>query len=94
MKPVESGVYKWKDLSVKRNGDREGRVLFEGQSPHFDYFKIHSTTQYPGAKPSTAHANEDKEECIIVKEGTLEVTIDGETRILGPGRVVLWLPYA
>ena len=92
MKPVESGVYKWKDLSVKRNGDREGSVLFEGQSPHFDYFKIHSTTQYPGAKPSTAHANEDKEECIIVKEGTMEVTIDGETRILGPGGVVLLMP--
>lgn len=92
LKSVESGVYKWASLPIKNNGDREGRVLFEGQSTHFSYLRIHATTQFPGAKPSTAHANEDKEECIIVKEGTMKITIEGKSTVLGPGGVILLMP--
>jgi (S)-ureidoglycine aminohydrolase len=90
--PVESGVYKWKDHPVKQGDMRESRKILEGVSPHFKYFRIHATTQYPGAKPNPAHANEAKEECLIVKEGTMKVTIDGETKILEAGGVILLMP--
>lgn len=90
--PVESGVYKWSEYPAKPGKQRESRIFLEGSSPHFEYLKIHATTQFPGAKPSKAHANEEFEECIIVKEGRMKVTIEGQSRILEAGGVVLLMP--
>ncbi len=90
--PVKSGVYKWESLPVKKGDMRESRKILEGTSPHFKFFRMHATTQYPGAKPNPGHANETKEECIIVKEGTMKVVIEGKSKILGEGGVILLLP--
>ena len=92
LQPVESGVYRWADHPVKKSEDRESRKILEGSSPHFEYLRIHATTQYVGAKPSIAHANEDSEEVIIVKEGTVKVTIEDQSTTLGAGGVILLLP--
>lgn len=92
LKPVESGVYKWNDHPVETGQDRQSRKILEGSSAHLSYLEIHATTQFPGAKPSKAHANDDIEECIIVKEGTMEVTIAGQRAKLGAGGVVLLMP--
>ncbi len=92
LEAIESGVYKWSDFKPKQGDLRESRTFFEGSSPHFEYLRIHSTTQFPGAAPSTAHANEEHEECIIVKEGTMKVTIEGQSKVLGAGGVILLMP--
>lgn len=92
MKPVSSGVYKWTDHHVQVGEDRESRQILEGSSTHLEYLEMHATTQFPGAKPSTAHANDDIEECIIVKEGTMKVTVEGRSTILGPGGIILLMP--
>jgi (S)-ureidoglycine aminohydrolase len=93
LQAVNSGVYKWADLPVKAGEDRESRRILEGVSPDLEYLEIHATTQFKGAKPSTAHANDDIEECIIVKEGTLQVTIEGKNTVLGTGGVILLMPH-
>jgi (S)-ureidoglycine aminohydrolase len=54
--------------------------------------EIQATTQVAGANPSTAHANDDIEECIIVKEGIMKVTIEDQSATLGAGGVVLLMP--
>jgi (S)-ureidoglycine aminohydrolase len=92
LKPVHSGIYKWSEHPVQKGEDRESRKILEGTSPHLDYLEIHATTQFPGAKPSTAHANDDIEECIIVSEGTMKITIEGRSTILGAGGVILLTP--
>ena len=92
LQPVKSGAYHWADHPVKISEDRESRKILEGTSPHFEYLEIHATTQFPGAKPSNAHANEDMEECIIVKEGTMKITIEGKSEVLGPEGVILLMP--
>lgn len=92
LQPVHPGVYKWDDLEVKASEGRESRQIMEGVSPHLEYLEIHATTQYKGAKPGKAHANDDIEECIIVKEGRLKATVEGRTTILGPGGVILLMP--
>ena len=92
LSPVNSGVYRWADRSVKVNGDRESGVFLEGTSPHLDYLRIHTTTQYQGAKPSPVHINKEREELVIEKEGTMKATIDGKTKIIGKGGVLLILP--
>ena len=90
---VKSGVYKWADHPVRKGEDRESRRIFNGISDHFEYFSMHATTQFPGAKPSNTHVNEDAEECIIVKEGTMKVTIEDQTMVLGPGGVFVLMPH-
>lgn len=92
LKPVNPGVYKWADLPVKSGEDRESRKILEGTDAHVSYLEIHATTQFKGAKPSTAHANDDIEECVIVKEGTLKATVEGRSTVLGPGGVMLLMP--
>ncbi len=89
---VKSGVYKWDDYKPKPGDMRESRTFFEAASPHFEYLRIHASTQFPGAAPSTAHANAEHEECIIVKEGKMKVNIEGKSKILGPGGVILLMP--
>jgi quercetin dioxygenase-like cupin family protein len=92
LKSVASEVYKWIDHPVQRSEDRESRKILEGTSTHLEYLEIHATTQFPGAKPSTPHANENIEECIIVKEGTMKVTIEDRSATLGAGGVILLMP--
>jgi (S)-ureidoglycine aminohydrolase len=92
LKPVQPGVYTWTDLVVKSGEDRESRKILEGVSDHFEYMEIHATTQFKGAKASTAHANDDIEECIIVTEGKLKTTVEGRSAVLGAGGVILLMP--
>lgn len=92
LQAVSPGAYHWDDHPVKKGTDRESGKILEGTSPHFEYLKIHATTQYPNAKPSPSHATKDIEQLIIVKEGTVKVTIEGVSSVLGPEGVILVLP--
>ncbi|MEN3323156.1 cupin domain-containing protein [Mariniflexile soesokkakense] len=92
LEPVKGGVYHWNELPVSISEDRASRKILEGVSPHFEYLKIHATTQFPGAKPSTEHANDDIEECILVKEGKMKVSFENESTVLEAGGVLLLMP--
>jgi (S)-ureidoglycine aminohydrolase len=92
LKPVDSGVYKWSDHPLEIGEDRASRKILEGTSAHLDYLEMHATTQYPGAKASRAHTNDDIEECIIVKEGIMEVSVENRRVTIGPGGVILLMP--
>lgn len=92
LKPVKNGVYRWADHPVKLGELRESRRILEGTSAHLEYFRMHATTQYVGAKPGKAHANEDMEEVLIVKEGLMKLTIEGKSTIMGAGSVMLLMP--
>ena len=91
---VPSGVYQWSTLPVRVNKDRQSRKIMEGSSPHFEFLEMHATTQAKGAIPGRPHAQQDIEELIIVKEGTMRFTIDDNSRILGKGSLVVVPPLA
>ncbi|MEQ1676608.1 MAG: cupin domain-containing protein [Chitinophagaceae bacterium] len=90
--PVPSGVIHWDELPVKKDKQRESRKIAEGTTPEFSYFEIHATTQEKGAVPRPAHTQQDIEEVIIIKEGTLKCTIGNKTAVLGKGSVLLIPP--
>lgn len=92
LKPIESGVIHWNDLPVKKGDMRESRKLAEGTTPEFDYFEIHATTQEKGATPRPAHTQRDREEMIIIKEGSMKCTVGDKTAVLGAGSVLLIPP--
>lgn len=89
---VASGLYVWEELAFKSGQMRAGKRFMEGSSPHFEYLEIHTTTQQAGAKPAPPHTQENIEEVIILKEGLMKMTMDGESRTLGAGSVVLIPP--
>jgi (S)-ureidoglycine aminohydrolase len=91
---IPSGAYHWADAPVKKGTGREGRRFVEGSSPQFEYLEIHATTQQKGAVSAAPHAQKDIEELIIVTEGNMKFTIDGESRVLGKNSIVLIAPLA
>jgi quercetin dioxygenase-like cupin family protein len=89
---IEQGIYRWNELTVKEGNQRVGRKIMEGISPHFEYLEIHATTQEKGAKPSPPHTQKDIEEVLIVKEGLMKMTMDGVSKTLSAGSVILIPP--
>ena len=92
LKPVGSGAFHWADFPVKKDGQREGRKIAEGTSPEFEYLEIHATTQEKGAAPRPSHAQTDKEELLIVREGKMKATIGNKSAVIGAGGVILVPP--
>src|SRR5258706_12513253 len=62
LQPITSGVYHWNELPVKKDKQRENRKIAEGSTHEFEYFEIHASTQYKGAVPRPAHAQDSLEE--------------------------------
>jgi (S)-ureidoglycine aminohydrolase len=88
---VKSAVYQWSDLEVEKEPGRERRQIIKGSTRDFAQFAIHATTLEPGKAPHAPHAHDD-EELIIVKDGKLKVSINGQSKVLGAGSVAVAMP--
>ena len=89
---LKSNVYAWNNLKVEKNNGNERRNILEGTTTHLEYLEIHVTTLSPGKAPHPPHKHLDTEELIIIKEGTLKITIGDSTKILGPGSIAVAMP--
>ena len=89
---LETFAYNWDNIAVEKTISGERRQIFEGYTNILSYFEVHVTTLKPGNAPHDSHVHTDMEELIIVKEGKLEQSINGNKKILGPGSVVLASP--
>jgi (S)-ureidoglycine aminohydrolase len=89
---VVSHVYAWDKLVVMKEDNRLRRQILEGNTTHLSYFEVHTSTLEPGKAPHPPHVHNDQEELIIVKEGTVRITIKDSSRILGPGSVAMAMP--
>ena len=81
-----SAVFDWDKLSVKPTKVGERRDLFDAPAATLTNFECHITTIKPGESPHAPHRHPD-EEIIVVKEGTLEVNINGQFQRAGAGSV-------
>ena len=79
-----SKVFKWDELVVKPTPNGERRDVANHATPTLAVFECHITTLNPGATSHEPHRH-PQEELIIVKEGTLEVHINGKTQVAGAG---------
>jgi len=87
--PVSSAVFSWDALAVKPTKIGERREVFDGPTRTLGNLECHVTTVNPGEAPHAAHRHPD-EELLFVKEGTIEVTINGKAQPAGPGSVVFF----
>jgi uncharacterized cupin superfamily protein len=84
---LTSAVYTWDAMKVEPTEKGERRFLFDGPTTALDKLHCHITTLNPGEKSGEPRLHL-QEEVIIVKEGTIEVTFDGETRTAPAGSVI------
>jgi mannose-6-phosphate isomerase-like protein (cupin superfamily) len=90
--PVGSAVFHWNELPVKKEVWRESRKIVEGSTAEFEFFEVHASTQLKGAPPRPAHTQQNIEELIIIKEGSMKCTIGAKTAVLHKGSVLLVPP--
>lgn len=86
---MKSTVFDWEKVRVIPTSKGARRDLFDTATATLDRFECHITTLNAGEVPHAPHRHPD-EELIIVKDGTLEVTINGESQIAGPGCVLFF----
>src|ERR1700733_2555897 len=80
---LPSKAYRFEDLVLKGNS----RAVFDGLTHSGFHVDLHETELAPGAAPHAAHRHEH-EEIVMLREGTLEGTIEGKSTIVGSGSVV------
>ena len=90
--PVASIVYDFDKLPSEQLETRERKQLFEGTSRDLAYVEMHTSTVPGGQMPHPSHKHGDTEELIIIKEGKIKVTIDGKSKVMGPGSVAMAMP--
>ncbi len=86
---LRSGVYEWTQLAVQQTPKGERREFFKSPTVTCTSFSAHATTLNPGETPHAPHRHPD-EEIIIVKEGRVEATIEGRSKIVGPGSILFF----
>ena len=84
--PLGSRMLKYEDLTVRTNGANRQRPILSGPGRTGFDVTVHETELAPGLAPHASH-HHVHEEMILIREGTLEVTIAGKSTTLGPGSV-------
>ncbi|HEY0945521.1 MAG TPA: cupin domain-containing protein [Opitutaceae bacterium] len=79
-----SRVFAWEELAVKKSDVGERRDVADEPTQTLERFECHISTLNPGLKSHPPHRH-PQEEFIIIREGSLDVTINGETQRVGPG---------
>jgi quercetin dioxygenase-like cupin family protein len=85
-KPLASKVVRFEDLPVNASGGNRFRGILEGATHDGRRVEAHSTELAPGAMPHAPHRHAH-EEMFLLREGTVEVTVNGQSTRLGPGGV-------
>ena len=89
--PFKSTVYFWEKTKATKTKSGECRQFLTESTNHLDYLDVHATTLNPGKSVSGTDIQSRYEKLIIVKEGEILQTLNGEKRLLKSGSVVLLL---
>jgi len=83
---LPSKTYLYEELPVRDNGANRQRAVLQGETHGGFAIDLHETELAPGEAPHPPH-HHVHEEMIIIREGTMEVTISEKKTRLGPGSV-------
>lgn len=84
-----SRVFNWDELKVRPTAVGQIRDVFNLPSATFEKFESHITTLNVGQASHAPHRH-SREEFIIVKDGTVEIHINGQTQTAGPGSLLFY----
>jgi quercetin dioxygenase-like cupin family protein len=83
---LPSKTYSFDALPVHVSGPNQTRPVLDGETHAGVRIELHETELPPGGAPHPPH-HHVHEEMVLIREGTMEVTIAGRTAKLGPGSV-------
>jgi quercetin dioxygenase-like cupin family protein len=81
---LASSVFDWNQLTAQPTPVGQFRPIVDAPTATFANFECHVTTLRPGVVSHAPHQHPD-EEIVIVKEGTLEITVNGRVLRAGAG---------
>jgi len=84
---MQSSAFEWNSLKSTPTKTGERRNFFQSPTVTLEDFECHASTLNPGVMAHAPHQHPE-EELMIVKEGTVEVLVNGELKTVGPGSVV------
>jgi quercetin dioxygenase-like cupin family protein len=83
-----SKTYEFADLPVRTSANgATSRQVFDGITIRGQRIAMHISELPPGQAPHPP-ARQPHEEIIVIREGTLEVTLNGQVSRIGPGSVI------
>jgi quercetin dioxygenase-like cupin family protein len=80
-------AYAYEELPVKSSGPNKSRAVLKGATHSGFPVELHMTELGPHAAPHPPHKHVH-EELVMIRRGTLEVTMLGKTATYGPGSVI------
>ncbi len=84
--PLSTKISRFEDLPVNTAGKNRYRAIVEGALHDGHPVEAHATELAPGDMPHGSHSHKH-EEMFLIREGTVEVTVNGKATRLGPGGV-------
>jgi mannose-6-phosphate isomerase-like protein (cupin superfamily) len=81
---ISSFAKPYGELPVHQNGPNESRPILDGLLHTGVHLEVHETTLGAGMEPHPPHRHEH-EELFLLMKGTVAVTIEGKTTMIGPG---------
>jgi (S)-ureidoglycine aminohydrolase len=89
--PIKSDVYAWKDAPVEKTSVGFKRSLVKGVGTDFQSMEIDALTLEKG-KAEAETSSAETEQMVVVKEGKLEIALNGKPQTVGRGSVAIILP--
>jgi mannose-6-phosphate isomerase-like protein (cupin superfamily) len=93
MAKLPSTIFDWEKMPVTPTTNGVRRALFDAPTTTLDKLHCHITTLNPGENSGEPRRHL-QEEVIIIKEGSVEATVDGRTQTVGPGSVIFFAANA
>ena len=85
-KAMPSAIYPFEKLPVQTTNNAQIRHVLKGKLATGESLEVHETTLPPGGAPHAPH-HHGHSEMWLIREGTVELTVNGTSYIFGPGSV-------
>ena len=82
----------WDSLAVRTTPIGQSRAVFDNPTPALPKFEVHITTLRPGMSSHPIH-HHAWEEMLLIKEGKVEVSINGQIHPAGPGYLIFFASH-
>ena len=83
---LPSGAFQFDQLPLHvANNNAKIRMIMRGKLATGEGIEVHETTLPPGGAPTATTHHHLHSEMWLVREGTIELTVNGKTYPLGPG---------
>jgi quercetin dioxygenase-like cupin family protein len=82
----------WDSLAARATRVGQSRAVFDNPTPTLEKFEMHVTTLLPKMQSHPVHQH-PWEEMLLVKEGNVEVSINGQPHRAGPGCLIFFASH-